>query len=219
MERANGRYSEVDGNLAQQVIERLIAHFGLTGMKKDGGYILPDGRLLDLQRSDIEKKQYHRVISQLIPEELKGISDEISIVNLLVLTGIIRYEPTGRIHVAHPPTQEQRKCLFDLMKYSVHEYRIIVSDTNGATIGDQSFRSPAAHELKAFFAAVFAAGHEGYKSDEFTLRKNGGNWDFIFRSDNRVIGSYFPKTHHYELDDSFSGAKAIFVELVERIGK
>lgn len=215
MMKVNDLSTSVDSHLAQQVIDKLIDHFGLTEMKKDAGYILPDGRLLDLQRSDTERKQYHRVIADLIPDVLKGVSDELSIVNLLVLTGIIRYEPTGRIHVAHLPTQEQRKALFDLMKYSVHEYRIIVSDINGATIGDQDFRSPAAHELKNFFSEIFSASNKGYKSDEFILKKGGANWDFIFRSGNQVIGSYCPETEEYELDESFSGVKTIFMDLVK----
>jgi hypothetical protein len=209
-----------DLNLNEQqvkaIIDRLVDHFGITEFSKDGGYILTDGRLLDLQRSVDEKKQYHRVIAELLPPEMKGISDEMSIVNLLVSTGVIRYEPTGRVHVAAFPTAEQRRKLFEIMKYSVNNYRIIVSDVNGATLGDQTFRSPAAHELRNFFSASFSSDNRQYLDDEFTLRREGDDWLMIFRSDKRVIGRYFSADGSFQLSDDFVAAKPLFEKLIQR---
>lgn len=36
----------------QELIEKLINHFGITESKNNGGYILPDGSLLNLNRTD-----------------------------------------------------------------------------------------------------------------------------------------------------------------------
>jgi hypothetical protein len=201
----------------KEIIDKLVEYFGTTEFTKDGGYILTDGRLLDLQRSVPAKKQYHRKIADLLPQEIKGVSDDVSIVNLLTSTGVLRYEPTGRVHVATPPTMEQRRRLFDIMKYSVNHYRIIVTDINGATIADEMFRSPAAHELRDFFNKSFSAENRRYLEDEFTVQQSEGVWQFIFRLDQRVIGEYEPNSEQYILSDDFYGAMPIFEKLVNRL--
>jgi hypothetical protein len=200
----------------KEIIDKLVEYFGTTEFTKDGGYILTDGRLLDLQRSVPAKKQYHRKIADLLPPEIKGVSDDVSIVNLLVSTGVIRYEPTGRVHVATPPTMEQRRRLYEIMKYSVNHYRIIVTDINGATIADQMFRSPAAHELRDYFNKSFSLDQRRYLEDEFTVEEGDGVWHFIFRLDQRVIGEYEPNSDKYLLSDDFYGAMPIFETLINR---
>lgn len=194
----------------KELLDKLVAHFGITRFTKDGGYILPDGRLLDLQRSDMDKRQYHRAIAALLPEEMHGACDEITIVNLMAVTGVIRYEARGRVHVAAEPTQLQRRKLFDIMKYSVHSYRVIVSDSNGATIGDQMFQSPQAHELLRFFNHCFKAGQKQYRDDEFSLAEDGGDFTFSFRPEQRCIGRFQSKTATFTIQPEFEGALEIF---------
>ncbi len=157
----------------EMLLDKLVAHFGVTRFSKDGGYILQDGSLLNLQRSDMDNRQYHRAVAALLPKEMHGICDEITIVNLMTATGIIRYEARGRVHVAVKPTQLQRRKLFEIMKYSEHSYRILVSDSNGATIGDQSFKSPQAHELLQFFLTVaLVMGKRNIVMTSFMLEKS-----------------------------------------------
>ena len=57
----------------QELIEKLINHFGIIESKNNGGYILPDGSLLNLNRTDKSIKQYHREVAALLPEEMQGI--------------------------------------------------------------------------------------------------------------------------------------------------
>ena len=201
----------------KEIIEKLVKYFGTTEIKKDGGYILKDGRLLDLQRSIPEKKQYHRKIADLLPSEMRGPSDDVSIVNLLVMTGVLRYESRGRVHVASPPTLEQRRRLFDIMKYSLHEYRIMVTDINGATIADEMFRSPAAHELRDFFDRSFSNEHRRYLEDEFMIHREGDDCQLIFRLDQRVIGRYESNSGEYRLSGDFNGVMPVFQKLVNQM--
>ncbi|WP_299018759.1 hypothetical protein [uncultured Photobacterium sp.] len=197
-------------NNNQALLNKLVAHFGITRFTKDGGYILPDGRLLDLQRSDMDKRQYHRAIAALLPEEMLGACDEITIINLMATTGVIRYESRGRVHVAAEPTQTQRRKLFDIMKYSVHPYRVIASDANGATIGDQMFQSPQAHELLQFFNCCFASGQKQYRDDEFYVMEERGNYVFVFRPEQRRIGRYVASTNVYNIEPKFEGSLNLF---------
>ena len=202
-------------NYKKELLDKLVEHFGITRFTKDGGYILPDGRLLDLQRSDMDKRQYHRAIAALLPEEMHGACDEITIVNLMAATGVIRYEARGRVHTATEPTQLQRRKLFDIMKYSVHGYRVIVSDPNGATIADQMFQSPQAHELLHFFNRCFSDGPKQYRDDEFSLAEEQGDYVFIFRPEQRSIGRYQSSTDSFTIQPDFKGALVLFKKKVD----
>lgn len=199
------------------LLDGLISYFGITSRIRDGGYLLPDGRFLDLQRSDLDKRQYHRAIAACIPEELIGKCDEITIVNVLAATGVIRYESSGRVHVAKAPTMIQRRKLFDLMKYSVHRYQVIVSDINGATIGERFFQSPQAHELLNFFNECFSTQAQQYRDDEFYSCEREGEFVFIFRTDHRVIGHYVPETDQFTIEPSFQGALPLFESQVRAL--
>jgi len=198
----------------EALLDKLIAHFGVTRFSKDGGYILQDGSLLNLQRSDMDNRQYHRAVAALLPKEMHGICDEITIVNLMTATGIIRYEARGRVHVAVKPTQLQRRKLFEIMKYSEHSYRVLVSDSNGATIGDQFFKSPQAHELLQFFDRCFSDGQKQYRDDEFYVSEEQGDIIFTFRPEQRQIGRYQPSSRTFTIMPEFGGSLTLFKEQV-----
>jgi len=201
----------------EMLLDKLVAHFGVTRFSKDGGYILQDGSLLNLQRSDMDNRQYHRAVAALLPKEMHGICDEITIVNLMTATGIIRYEARGRVHVAVKPTQLQRRKLFEIMKYSEHSYRILVSDSNGATIGDQSFKSPQAHELLQFFNRCFSDGRKKYRDDEFYVREEQGDIIFIFRPEQRQIGRYQSSSRTFTIMPTFEGSLNIFKDKTAKL--
>lgn len=201
-------------NFNEALLSKLVTHFGVTRHVKDGGYILPDGRLLNLQRSDMNNRQFHRAVAALMPEEMLGIIDEITIVNLMASTGAIRYEARGRVHVAVKPTQLQRRRLFDIMKYSVHSYRVLVSDLNGATIGDQMFQSPQAHELLHFFNRCFSSAQKQYRDDEFYIIEDQGDYIFTFRPEQRQIGRYQSNTNTFTIVPEFEGSLAMFKQQV-----
>ncbi|MGX9419398.1 hypothetical protein ACWU4D_18920 [Vibrio sp. WJH972] len=213
----NVSHVKLSSTKEKEIIEKLVKYFGTTEITKDGGYILKDGRLLDLQRSIPQKKQYHRKIADLLPPELKGTCDDVSISNLLVTTGVLRYEARGRVHVASPPTIEQRRRLYNMMKYSVDEYRVIVTDVNGATIADEMLHSPAAHELKDFFDRSFSIEHRHYLEDEFAVEPDGPDCRLVFRLDHRVIGKYESKSGEFYLLDDFFGAMPVFETLIDKM--
>lgn len=204
-------------NNNQALLDKLVEHFGLTRFTKDGGYILPDGRLLDLQRSDMDKRQYHRAIAALLPQEMHGACDEITIINLMAATGVIRYESRGRVHVAAEPTQTQRRKLFDIMKYSVHPYRVIASDTNGATIGDQMFQSPQAHELLHFFNQCFSGSLKEYRDDEFCVMQEHNDYVLVFRPENRIASRYSVNSGTYTTEPGFDDVLALFKKKLAKI--
>ncbi|OLQ69971.1 hypothetical protein BIT28_10525 [Photobacterium proteolyticum] len=199
------------------LLDKLVAHFGVTNIKKDGGYILRDGSLLNLNRSDLSNRQYHRAVAELLPKEMHGACDEITIVNLMTATGIIRYEARGRVHVATKPTQPQRRKLFEIMKYSEHSYRVLVSDTNAATIGDKNFKSPQAHELLQYFEGCFSGNQQQYRDDEFGISKEQDDIIFTFRPAQRQIGRYQPSTRTFTIMPEFEGSMALFKEKTAKL--
>ncbi|MCW8330926.1 hypothetical protein MD588_19210 [Photobacterium sp. SDRW27] len=201
----------------EALLDKLVTHFGVTRHMKDGGYILPDGRLLNLQRSDINNRQFHRAVAALMPEDMLGICDEITIINLMAATGAIRYEARGRVHVAVEPTRQQRRKLFDIMKYSVHSYRVIVSDSNGATMGDQMFQSPQAHELLHFFNNCFSSEQKQYRDDEFYVTEERDYCVLVFRPEQRRIGRYDLKTNTYTIDPRFEGVLDVFEDKISQL--
>ncbi|MFM2479899.1 hypothetical protein [Celerinatantimonas sp. YJH-8] len=203
-----------DPNFAEYLLNRLIENFGVTHSNKDGGYILPDGRLLNLQRSNLSLKQYHRAVAALLPEDMQGICDEITIVNLMVATGVIRYEARGRVHVAVKPTQPQRQKLFNIMKYSEHDYLVLVSDKTAATIGEQRFKSPQAHELLQFFERCFSEQGKQYRADEFSLCPEEDGYGLIFRPGQQQIARYFCTTGAFVIQSDFTGVKALFKQKI-----
>lgn len=201
---------------SEELLDKLVAHFGVTRSNKDGGYILPDGSLLNLQRSDMDNKQYHRAVAALLPEEMQGGCDEITIVNLMTATGIIRYEARGRVHVAVKPSQLQRRKLFEIMKYSEHSYLVFVSDQTGATIGEQTFKSPQAHELLQFFERCFSGEQKQYRVDEFYVSQEQDDFIFTFRPERRQIGRYHSSTGEFTIKPEFEGSLTMFKQQVEK---
>ncbi len=203
--------------LKQELLDKLIDHFGVTDSNKDGGYILPDGHLLNLNRSDLTIKQYHRTVAALVPDNMQGICDEITIVNLMTVTGIIRYEAKGRVHVAAKPTQLQRRKLFDIMKYSQHDYLVHVSDQTGATIGELRFKSPAAHELLQFFERCFSPEHKKqYRHDEFSIDRQGQEFRLTFRPSSEEIGRYDSDSETFTINPEFEGILPLFKQKIEQ---
>lgn len=192
------------------LISKLVAHFGVTPVQKDGGYILPDGSLLNLQRSDMDHRQYHRAVTALLPAEMQGACDELTIVNLMVVTGLIRYEARGRVHTAVKPTQVQRRQLYELMKYSEQRFRVIASDGNGATIGDAVFKSPPAHELLQFFSACYDDDQQEYREDEFGIQPTDTGFELMFRPAQRQIGVYESDSDTMTVLPEFSNLLSLF---------
>jgi hypothetical protein len=200
---------------AQSLLDTLIAHFGVTPSNKDGGYILPNGTLLNLKRSNLSSKQYHHEVAKLLPEEMRGHCDEITIINLMIATGIVRYEAKGRVHAATLPTMAQRRKLFEIMKYSENDYLMYVSAPNAATIGETRLKSPQAHELLQFFEGCFSAKQRQYRADEFSVSQDGDELRLTFRPAQQLVASYDPASQKMTTAQGFEDVIELFKQLIE----
>jgi hypothetical protein len=209
--------TKIDKRLGEELLARLTGHFGVTSSNKDGGYILPDGSLLNLQRSNLSNKQYHREVAALLPEEMQGVCDEIGIVNLMTTTGMIRYEAQGRVHVATPPTPQQRQRLFNIMKYSETDYLVLVSDTTAATIGEQRFKSPQAHELLQFFERCFGGEPKQFRADEFAISRDGEDYIMTFRPGNLQVARYETGSGKFTVEPEFKDILGMFKQRMAKI--
>ncbi len=199
----------------QELIDKLINYFGVTNSKNNGGYILPDGSLLNLNRADRSVKQYHREVTALLPEEMRGVCDEITIINLMTATGAIRYEAKGRVHVAAEPTQAQRRKLFDIMKYSEHDYLVYVSDRTSATIGEARFKSPQAHELLQFFNSCFKQdAKKRYRDDEFSVNREADDYSLTFRTSGETIAHFHAADNQFVVNPEFTGIQPLFEQKI-----
>ncbi|WP_087016384.1 hypothetical protein [Thaumasiovibrio subtropicus] len=196
------------------LLAKIECHFGTTEWISSGGYILPDGRLLDLKRSKAEQKQFHRAIAELLPEAMLSVADEVSIIHVMAATGIIRYEAKGRLHLVKMPTPAQRQRIFSIMKYSVNPFQVMISHPCGVSLAQETFHSPSAHELLSFYEAALDEYRADLWLDEFGIRETDTHWQFVFRPTCQVVGQYHKISTHYYLDANYLAFTATFDELL-----
>nr|WP_086940522.1 hypothetical protein [Thaumasiovibrio occultus] len=190
-------------SLAVEIIDTLQHHFGTTDWLNRGGYLMPDGQLLDLQRDNRALKQFHQAVTQLLPQAMQTEVAELTIIRMMALTGIIRYEAKGRLHLATPPTSAQRQRIFQLMKYSVNPFSMVISHATGITLAERRFTSPAAHELLAFYQAVF--DHQQYQlnREEIVCRQHENKWQWVFRPSGQIFAVRSTSECHTIMDAEF----------------
>ncbi len=164
---------------------------------------MPDGRLIDLQRSEVDKKRFHRAIAVILPDHMQSVADEVSIINVMSETGIIRYEAKGRLHLATMPTPQQRQRIFSMMKYSVNPFCVMVSHRCGATLAERCFHSPSAHELLMFYSSALNTDYSAHVRDEFTLRDDTTHWSIVFRPAKQVVGRVCKNSRYYYIDANY----------------
>ena len=89
--------------------DRLIELLGLTNNIHEAGYILPDGRLLHLNRSNCFKRKNHLDILKLLPA-YRGQEHSITETDMIAFMAkeqLVRFCIDGKIHTAVKPTSKQ----------------------------------------------------------------------------------------------------------------
>ncbi|WP_413112488.1 hypothetical protein [Thaumasiovibrio sp. DFM-14] len=199
-----------------ELIDTVEAFFGTTNWVSRGGYILPDGRLLDLKRSDQDKKLFHHVVISLLPTNMRSAAAEVSIIRLMAETGIIRYEPRGRAHLATMPTPAQRQRLFQIIKYSQSPFQIFISHTSGVTLAQKTFHAATAYELLQFYESAFAANSADYWCEEFSLLADTTQWRLLFRPSQQIVGVRLKRCGVSYMDAEFLAFESYFHGLIAK---
>lgn len=108
-------------------IEKAVKYFGITNNPREGGYIIPDGRMLDFSGkkeggSPNRRDMDHRDIQQVL--DSSGTDAMIEFMNL----GNIRMDGNGRgVDMIKEPTEAQYKTLKFVFKFLLHmPFKIIL---------------------------------------------------------------------------------------------
>ena len=97
----------------------LIEKLGLTNNIKEAGYILPDGRLLHMNRSNSFKRKNHLDILKLLPA-FKGQEHSIIDTDMIAFMAkekMVRFCIDGKIHTAVKPTSQQLRKIYNAVAY------------------------------------------------------------------------------------------------------
>lgn len=99
--------------------ELLIKRYGITTNTSNAGFITPDGKMIDLKRS--ENRIYHE-------QTLSTFGKDENLDNLIILLKeerLIRFCLGGVIHIENKPTEAQLKLLLSITKYRSFPFELI----------------------------------------------------------------------------------------------
>lgn len=104
-------------------IKKLIEIYGLTDKSNEAGFILPDGRMINLKRN-LENKIHHRDVLPFLNIE----GDHYNLNHFLRNERIVRFCLNGVIHIENRPTEEQLSQLIKMIKYRAYPFELMCSN-------------------------------------------------------------------------------------------
>jgi hypothetical protein len=197
--------------------DKLIEVLGLTNNIHEAGYILPDGRLLHLDRSNCFKRKNHLDVLKLLPDFL---GQEHSIIDtdmiaFMAKEQLVRFCIDGRIHTAVKPSSIQLRKIYTTLAYRSNSFEIIVSNPVGMTLSQQMVSGPTMGALVAIFKIYDIKEYQDFSTDEFCLEENNTHFKLIFRPAMKAVGQYNKNTQMIKMDESFKEATTFFMRLIK----
>lgn len=109
--------------MKDQEIEKLIENFGLTHIASNAGFILPDGRMLDLNRN--KDKSYHFEALNVLDIE----QTDKNLAELIREKRLVRFCASGLVHVENMPTKEQLETIYKSISYRSNEFIFLLPES------------------------------------------------------------------------------------------
>lgn len=156
----------------------ILGKFGLTDNPSDAGFILPNGKLINLSRSKKENKIYHHQVLSLFG--MKESSD--NLIDLIKKERLVRFCSQGMIHIENKPTEEQLKKIALLTKYRSYEFEIIAQDSISRML------NPKIKDLRQL------TSHIPYYGDEILVREDKTRIVLLDGEYLKVMGLYLKRT-------------------------
>ncbi|WP_022942964.1 hypothetical protein [Psychromonas hadalis] len=198
--------------------DKLIEVLGLTNDVHEAGYILPDGRLLHLDRSNCFKRKNHLDVLKLLPDFL---GQEHSIIDtdmiaFMAREKLVRFCIDGRIHTAVKPTSDQLRKIYTTLAYRANPFEIIISNAAGMTLSQHTVSGPTMGALVKIFKTYDLKEHDDFSEDEFCIEESESHFKLIFRPAMKTVGQFNKKSNMIKMDEGFKEATTLFIDLVKR---
>lgn len=198
--------------------DKLIAVLGLTNDIHEAGYILPDGRLLHLNRSNSFKRKNHLDVLKLLPDFL---GQEHSIIDtdmiaFMAKEKLIRFCIDGRIHTAVKPTSIQLRKIYTTLAYRSTPFEVMISNAAGMTLAQHTISGPTMGALVKIFSTYDLKEHNDFPEDEFCLEEDQTHFNLIFRPAMKIVGKFNKNSKMLKMDEGFIEAKGLFMRLVKQ---
>jgi len=198
--------------------DKLIEVLGLTNDIHEAGYILPDGRLLHLDRSNSFKRKNHLDVLKLLP---KFFGQEHSIIDtdmiaFMAREKLVRFCIDGRLHTAVKPTSIQLRKIYTTLAYRSTPFEVIISNEAGMTLSQHTISGPTMGALVKIFETYDIEEHSHFSEDEFCLEEDNKHFSLIFRPAMKVVGTFNKNSKIIKMEAGFKEANALFVTLINQ---
>lgn len=195
--------------------EQLIALLGFTTDIYEAGFILPDGRLLHLQRSNSYKRMNHLDAIKQLPrfkQQQHSIIDT-DMIAVMAKEQLVRFCIDGKIHTACQPTSIQIRKIYSLLAYRSSAFEIMVSNAAAMTLSHCSVSGPSMATLVRIFK-IYQDQALMINSDEFFVQEIETHFQLLFRPSMKVVGHINKKSQMPKIDVEFKGASKLFYQLI-----
>lgn len=198
--------------------DKLIEVLGLTTDIHEAGYILPNGCLLHLDRSNCFKRKNHLDVLKLLPDFL---GQEHSIIDtdmiaFMAREKLVRFCIDGRIHTAVKPTSEQLRKIYTTLAYRANSFEIIISNASGMTLSQHTVSGPTMGALVNIFKTYDLKDHHDFSKDEFCLEQDETHFKLIFRPTMKAVGQFNKNSKMIKMEEGFKEATSLFIRLVKQ---
>lgn len=198
--------------------DKLIEVLGLTNDIREAGYILPDGRLLHLDRSNCFKRKNHLDVLKLLPDFL---GQEHSIIDtdmiaFMAKEQLVRFCIDGRLHTAVKPTPTQLRKIYTTLAYRSDPFEVIISNESGMTLAQHTISGPTMGALVEIFSTYDNKQHSDFSEDEFCIEEDDTHFILIFRPAMKAIGRYNKKSQMLKMEEGFKEASSLFIHLIKQ---
>jgi hypothetical protein len=199
--------------------DKLIKILGLTNNINEAGYILPDGRLLHMNRSNTFKRQNHLDVLKLLPD---FVGQEHSIIDtdmiaFMAKEHLVRFCIDGKIHCAQKPTAIQLRKIYSVLAYRSNSFEIILSNPLGMTLSQHTVSGPSMGTLVNIFKKYDEVIKDQLAEDEFCVEENEDCFRLIFRPTMKYIGKMNKKSKMLRMDPQYKEVTSLFVKLIREI--
>jgi hypothetical protein len=201
--------------------DKLINILGLTNNINEAGFILPDGRLLHLDRTNSYKRKNHLDVLKLLPSfsDRKHTIIDTDMIAFMAKEKLVRFCVEGKIHTAIKPTSIQLRKIYTTLAYRSNPFEIILSNPAGMTLSQHKVSGPSMGALVNIYKEYEDAVEELLCEDEFCLEEDEKYFRLIFRPSLKEVGKMNKKTQMIKMDPQYKDATKLFLKLVRQVQK
>ncbi|AGH82489.1 hypothetical protein PCNPT3_12765 [Psychromonas sp. CNPT3] len=196
--------------------EKLIEILGLTTNIYEAGYILADGRMLHLNRSNCFKRQNHLDVLKLLPD---FVGKEHAIIDtdmmaFMAKEHLVRFCIDGKIHTATRPSTMQLRKIYNTLTYRSYPFDIILSNPVGMTLAQHTLSGPSMATLVNIFKVYDNISESCFSTDEFALKETKTHQQLIFLPSMKCVASLNKNSHIFKIEDEFKNVETLFMRLI-----